>query len=63
MIYYTYQQGDTDMAVHRLDDNAEALLQKLAKEEGMKPGEWLSQLVKDYAKGKEFKPVQGANMN
>lgn len=42
------------MAVHRIDDNAEALLRKIAKEEGQKPAQWLSQLIKDYAKGLTF---------
>lgn len=42
------------MAVHRIDDNAEKLLQQLAKEEGKKPAQWLSDLIRDYAKGKEF---------
>ena len=43
------------MAVHRIDDNAEKLLQELAKQAGQKPSVWLSQLIKDYAKGQSFK--------
>lgn len=42
------------MAVHRIDDNAECLLQAIAKREGKRPGEWLSQLIRDYAQGMEF---------
>jgi len=47
--------GDNDMAVHRIDDNAEKLLQELAKQEGKKPAAFLSDLVREYAKGLSFK--------
>ena len=44
------------MAVHRIDDNAEALLRRLAAAEGKKPSEFLGDLVRDYAKGLSFGP-------
>jgi hypothetical protein len=43
------------MAVHRIDDNAEKLLQALAKREGKKPAAWLSDLIRDYQRGLTFK--------
>lgn len=42
------------MAVHRIDDNAERLLQEIAAKEGKKPAQWLSDLIRDYAKGLDF---------
>ena len=44
------------MAVHRIDDNAEALLKRLAQAEGKKPSVFLGDLIRDYAKGLAFEP-------
>jgi hypothetical protein len=44
------------MAVHRIDDNAEALLQLLARAEGKKPSAFLGDLIRDYARGLAFDP-------
>ena len=44
------------MAVHRIDDNAEALLQQLARAEGKKPSAFLGDLIRDYARGLAFEP-------
>ena len=39
------------MSVHRIDDRAEYLLQRIAASEHKSPGAILTQLVKEYAKG------------
>ena len=44
------------MAVHRIDDNAEALLQQLARAEGKKPSAFIGDLIRDYARGLAFEP-------
>ena len=44
------------MAVHRIDDNAELILQRLARAYGKRPAAWLSDLIRDYAAGLEFPP-------
>lgn len=49
------------MAVHRIDDGAERLLQEIAKREGKKPSQWLGDLVRDYAAGLDFTPAQPTN--
>jgi hypothetical protein len=42
------------MAVHRISDRAELLLQRLAAAVRKKPGQLLSELVVDYAAGLTF---------
>jgi hypothetical protein len=42
------------MSVHRITDAAEAALQHVARREGKKPSEVLSELIIDYLKGLEF---------
>lgn len=42
------------MSVHRIDDNAESLLLEMSMRDEKKPGQWLSDLVRDYAKGLSF---------
>lgn len=42
------------MAVHRISDRAELLLQRLAAAEQKKPAQFLSELVIDYAAGLSF---------
>ncbi len=42
------------MAVHRISDRAELLLQRLAAAEQKKPAQFLSELVIDYAAGLTF---------
>ena len=44
------------MAVHRIDDNAEALLRRLAAAEDKKPSEFLGDLIRDCARGLAFEP-------
>jgi len=43
------------MAVHRISDRAELLLQQLAAAERKKPAQLLSDLIIDYAAGLTFK--------
>ena len=42
------------MAVHRISDRAELLLQRLAAAEAKKPAQLLSELIIDYAAGLTF---------
>ena len=42
------------MAVHRISDKAETALRRIAKDEGRKPAEVLSQLIIDYEEGLKF---------
>ena len=42
------------MAVHRISDRAELLLQRLAAAEAKKPAQFLSELIIDYAAGLTF---------
>jgi hypothetical protein len=42
------------MAVHRISDRAELLLQRLAAAEAKKPAQLLSELIIDYAAGLAF---------
>ena len=42
------------MAVHRISDRAELLLQRMAAAEQKKPAQFLSELVVDYAAGLTF---------
>ena len=42
------------MAVHRISDRAELLLQRLAATEQKKPAQFLSELIIDYAAGLTF---------
>jgi hypothetical protein len=42
------------MAVHRISDRAEMLLQRLAAAEAKKPAQFLSELIIDYAAGLTF---------
>jgi hypothetical protein len=42
------------MAVHRISDRAELLLQRLAAAEQKKPAQLLSELIIDYAAGLTF---------
>jgi len=44
----------TDMAVHRISDRAELLLQRMAAAEQKKPAQFLSDLIIDYAAGLTF---------
>jgi len=42
------------MAVHRISDRAELLLQRMAAAEAKKPAQFLSELIIDYAAGLTF---------
>jgi hypothetical protein len=42
------------MAVHRISDRAELLLQRMAAAERKKPGQFLSDLIVDYAAALTF---------
>ncbi len=42
------------MAVHRISDRAELLLQRMAAAEAKKPGQFLHDLIVDYAAGLTF---------
>ena len=42
------------MAVHRISDRAELLLQRMAAAEQKKPAQFLSELIVDYAAGLSF---------
>jgi hypothetical protein len=42
------------MAIHRISDRAELLLQRMAAAERKKPGQFLSDLIVDYAAGLAF---------
>jgi hypothetical protein len=42
------------MAVHRISDRAELLLQRMAAAEQKKPAQFLSELIVDYAAGLTF---------
>lgn len=42
------------MAVHRISDRAEDALQRMSAQDGIKPAEWLSNLVMAYAAGLGF---------
>jgi len=42
------------MAVHRISDRAELLLQRMAAAERKKPGQFLHDLIVDYAAGLTF---------
>lgn len=42
------------MAIHRISDRAELLLQRMAAAEAKKPGQFLSDLIIDYAAGLTF---------
>lgn len=45
------------MAVHRISDRAEDALQRMSAKDGIKPSEWLSNLVLAYAAGLGFGSV------
>lgn len=44
------------MAVHRISPRAEMLLQKMAKDQGVKPSDFISSLIVDYHAGLSFDP-------
>ena len=47
------------MPVHQISDSAQAILEKLAKEQGVKPAQALNQLLWDYDEGLRFKGDKG----